>query len=239
MVKVDISGDAGAEVIIRYGESTYEDGRILMPDPLFKQFETGVYAKFTLGESSGLQTWEPDFSFTCARYIQVDGVALEPGQGLPVIHSVVGQHVSSASRKLGSMGTDKEDVNALIKACYWSYASNLFSYHTDCPQIEKFGWLEVTHLLALSILEMWRHSTLRFFKIFWIRRSQVVLFPQWRQKFAICVDRCMIPSHGAAHYASYPRSFIVIMALLRLYHGYISQPFGIWNIFEARNEGEA
>jgi hypothetical protein len=148
MVKVDISGDAGAEVIIRYGESTYEDGRILMPDPLFKQFETGVYAKFTLGESSGLQTWEPDFSFTCARYIQVDGVALEPGQGLPVIHSVVGQHVSSASRKLGSMGTDKEDVNALIKACYWSYASNLFSYHTDCPQIEKFGWLEVTHLLA-------------------------------------------------------------------------------------------
>lgn len=25
---------------------------------------------------------------------------------------------------------------------------NLFSYHPDCPQIEKFGWLEVTHLLA-------------------------------------------------------------------------------------------
>ncbi|KAF3316796.1 hypothetical protein TWF173_001460 [Orbilia oligospora] len=148
MIKIEVEGDAGSEVIIRYGETTYDDGRILMPDPLFKEFETGVYSKFILGNVPGPQMWEPDFSFTCARYIQVDGVSLEPGQGLPVIRSAIGQHVSTASRRLGKMQTDKEDCNALIKACYWSYASNLFSYHTDCPQIEKFGWLEVTHLLA-------------------------------------------------------------------------------------------
>ncbi|KAF5015134.1 hypothetical protein F66182_13638, partial [Fusarium sp. NRRL 66182] len=46
------------------------------------------------------------------------------------------------------MRTDKEDVNSLLNALYWTFQSNLFSYHTDCPQIEKFGWLEVTHLLA-------------------------------------------------------------------------------------------
>ncbi|KAI9035582.1 bacterial alpha-L-rhamnosidase-domain-containing protein [Aspergillus affinis] len=40
------------------------------------------------------------------------------------------------------------DVNALINACYWTFSSNIFSYHTDCPQIEKFGWLDVTSLLA-------------------------------------------------------------------------------------------
>ncbi|GJC83603.1 hypothetical protein ColLi_06441 [Colletotrichum liriopes] len=47
-----------------------------------------------------------------------------------------------------SESTDKDDANSLINMCYWSFVSNLFSYHTDCPQIEKFGWLEVTHLLA-------------------------------------------------------------------------------------------
>lgn len=46
------------------------------------------------------------------------------------------------------MKTDKDDANQLLNACYRSYSSNLFSYHTDCPQTEKFGWLEVTHLLA-------------------------------------------------------------------------------------------
>ncbi|KAF1915644.1 bacterial alpha-L-rhamnosidase-domain-containing protein [Ampelomyces quisqualis] len=145
MVKLQVSGSAGSTVIVRFSETVDEGGRVLMPDPLFKQFETGVFCKFSLA-GNGIETWEPDFCFTSARYIQVEGVALEPGRGLPVVHSIASRHVSSAARRLGSLETDKEDVNALINMCYWSFSSNLFSYHTDCPQVEKFGWLEVTHL---------------------------------------------------------------------------------------------
>lgn len=148
MVKVVVEGAAGSEITIRYGETAYEDGTVKMPDPLFKEFETKVYSTFFLAGTRGPETWEPDFSFTSARYIQVEGVSLTPVSDLPIIHSAVGQHVSSASRRLGEMNTDKVDVNSLLKALKWTYASNLFSYHTDCPQIEKFGWLEVTHLLA-------------------------------------------------------------------------------------------
>lgn len=147
MIKLEVTGPVGAEVIVRFSETIGEDGRVLMPDPLFKQFETGVFCKFTLS-GNGTETWEPDFCFTSARYVQVEGVALEEEQGLPVVHSIASRHVSSAARRLGSLKTDKEDVNALINMCYWSFASNLFSYHTDCPQVEKFPWLEVTHLLA-------------------------------------------------------------------------------------------
>ncbi|KAF4920571.1 hypothetical protein CGCVW01_v006758 [Colletotrichum viniferum] len=148
MVRIEASGPAGAGVIVRYSESVDETGRVLMPDPLFKEFETKVYSKITLAGTGSIEVWEPDFSFTSARYIQVEVVSLNEGEGLPVIHSVVGRHVSSAARRLGTMKTDVEDANALINMCYWSFVSNLFSYHTDCPQIEKFGWLEVTHLLA-------------------------------------------------------------------------------------------
>jgi hypothetical protein len=147
MIKIEVRGPPGADIIVRFSESIGEDGRVLMPDPLFKQFETGVFCKFTLA-GNGIESWGPDFCFTSARYIQVEGVALEDGQGFPVVHSIVSRHVSSAARRLGSLKTDKEDMNALINMCYWSFVSNLFSYHTDCPQIEKFGWLEVTHLLA-------------------------------------------------------------------------------------------
>ena len=147
MVRIEVSGPAGSEIVVRYSETVDENGAVFMPDSLFKEFEYGVYSKITLS-GDGVESWEPDFSFTSARYIQVEGVALETDTGLPVIHSVVGRHVSSAARRLGSMTTDKDDVNALINMCYWSFTSNLFSYHTDCPQIEKFGWLEVTHLLA-------------------------------------------------------------------------------------------
>lgn len=147
MIKIQVSGPAGSEIIVRFSETIGEDGKVLMPDPLFKAFETDVFCKVTLA-GTGIETWEPDFCFTSARYIQVEGVSLEANQGLPVVHSVVSRHVSSAARQLGHVKTDKEDVNGLINMCYWSFVSNLFSYHTDCPQIEKFGWLEVTHLLA-------------------------------------------------------------------------------------------
>ncbi|UQC75398.1 uncharacterized protein CLUP02_02052 [Colletotrichum lupini] len=148
MIRVQVSGPAGAQVIVKFSESVDETGRVLMPDPLFKDFETKVFSKITLAGTGDIETWEPDFSFTSARYIQIEGVSLQTGEDLPVVHSVVGRHISSASRRLGTLKTDKPDANALIDMCYWSFVSNLFSYHTDCPQIEKFGWLEVTHLLA-------------------------------------------------------------------------------------------
>ncbi|KAL4757654.1 glycoside hydrolase family 78 protein [Aspergillus foveolatus] len=147
MPRVEVSGFAGSEIIIRYSETVDDEGSVFMPDPLFKEFEYGVYSKFILS-GTGVETWTPDFSFTSARYIQIEGASLDETDNLPTIHSVSARHISSAARQLGYVKTDKNDVNDLINACYWTFSSNIFSYHTDCPQIEKFGWLEVTSLLA-------------------------------------------------------------------------------------------
>lgn len=147
MVRVEASGRAGAKYRVKYSETIGEDGMVLMPDPLFKQFETHVYSDVTLAGLGEREVWTPDFSFTSARYIQIEGASVDGESDGPIIHSVTARHVSSAARKLGYVKTDKEDVNALINACYWTFSSNIFSYHTDCPQIEKFGWLEVSSLL--------------------------------------------------------------------------------------------
>ncbi|KAB8247072.1 bacterial alpha-L-rhamnosidase-domain-containing protein [Aspergillus flavus] len=147
MVQLEVSGPSASEVIVRCAETLGDNGEVFMPDPLFKEFEHNVYSKIIL-TGEGRETWTPDFCFTSARYVQVEGVSDSDSDNLPTIHSLSAQHVSSAARQLGHLKTDKEDVNALINACYWTFASNIFSYHTDCPQIEKFGWLEVTSLLA-------------------------------------------------------------------------------------------
>lgn len=147
MVRVEASGKEGAEYRVKYSETIGDDGMVLMPDPLFKEFETHVYSKVTLCGRGESEAWSPDFSFTSARYIQIEGASLGGEDGLPIIRSVTARHISSSADQLGFVKTDKEDVNALINACYWTFSSNIFSYHTDCPQIEKFGWLEVTSLL--------------------------------------------------------------------------------------------
>ncbi|KAJ4262872.1 hypothetical protein NW762_006485 [Fusarium torreyae] len=147
MIRIAASGPAGARYRVKYSETIGDDGLVLMPDPLFKEFETGVYSSIALAGHEDQEVWTPDFSFTSARYIQIEGASLDNDDGLPVIHSLTARHISSAAPRLGFVKTDKEDINALINACYWTFSSNIFSYHADCPQIEKFGWLEVTSLL--------------------------------------------------------------------------------------------
>ncbi|OCT46893.1 putative alpha-l-rhamnosidase protein [Cladophialophora carrionii] len=148
MVRLELKGPSGSIVRVRYSETLGENGLVVMPDALFKDFETRLYSKITLAGPGGNECWMPDFSFTSARYVQIEGASLHADDDLTEICSFTAWHVSSASRRIGNMKTDKEDVNALIDACHWSFSSNIFSLHTDCPQIEKFGWLEVTWLLA-------------------------------------------------------------------------------------------
>ncbi|TGO91504.1 hypothetical protein BPOR_0026g00280 [Botrytis porri] len=135
MTEIEVEGEAGSETIIRYEETTHEDGIICMPVPLFKEFETKVYSKFILAGTGGKEHWTPDFCFTGARYIQIEGVrnAKFTESKLPILHSVCGRHVSSAPSRLGTMKTDKNEVKALLSALKWTSSSNLFSYHTVCP----------------------------------------------------------------------------------------------------------
>ncbi|TGO41596.1 hypothetical protein BHYA_0019g00250 [Botrytis hyacinthi] len=141
MTEIEVEGGAGSEIIIRYGETTYGDGTICMPDPLFKEFETKVYSKFILAGTGAKEHWTPDFCFTSARYIQIEGVcnAKDTELKLPLLHSVCGRYVSSASSRLGTMKTDKEDASALLSPLKWTFSSNLFSYHTVPYTIQSPG----------------------------------------------------------------------------------------------------
>ncbi|KZM26570.1 uncharacterized protein EKO05_0005416 [Ascochyta rabiei] len=148
-VKLQVRGPAGAEVLIRFPKTIDNEGRVLMPNPIFQQFETGVFCKYTL-PGNGILTWEPDFCVTSAQYTQVESVALESKNPnhLRVVVSLDSRPISSAARRLGCITTDKDDENQPINVCYCAFIPSFFSYHTDCPQIEEFGWPEATHLLA-------------------------------------------------------------------------------------------
>lgn len=57
MVRAIASGIAGQGYRAKYSETIGEDGLVLMPDPLFKEFETGVYSKITLAGQGDQEVW--------------------------------------------------------------------------------------------------------------------------------------------------------------------------------------
>jgi alpha-L-rhamnosidase len=143
-------GPAGTTVTIRPGE-------LLASTGLVSQDSSGspVYFSYTL-EGSGTEVWHPRFAYTGFRYLQVEGAvpaaqaATFPGR--PQIVSLTGEFIYASAENVGQFTSSDADLNHIHALILAAIRSNLQNVLTDCPQREKLGWLEVSHLLAPSIM---------------------------------------------------------------------------------------
>ncbi|KAK6523215.1 hypothetical protein TWF694_006107 [Orbilia ellipsospora] len=83
---------------------------------------------------SGVEEWEPEFTFHGFRYVQVDPWI----EGLEVVVKVYG---SDLPRGITTFKSSHRELNRLVENAQWSARANFFSVCTDCPQRdERLGW---------------------------------------------------------------------------------------------------
>lgn len=97
------------------------------------------------------ETWQPQFFYQGARYLQVELYAAESQTILPVIEELEGVVVHSSAAPIGSFSCSNELFNRIHALVRWAQRSNLMSVLTDCPHREKLGWLEQYHLNGPSL----------------------------------------------------------------------------------------
>ncbi|AIQ51389.1 family 78 glycoside hydrolase catalytic domain [Paenibacillus sp. FSL R7-0331] len=147
MFEIYASGPAGSKVIIKPGELMREDGTIATP------WDIVTYSEFILAGTGEVEVWKPDFSYYGARWVQIEGCTRdEADTGRPMIHDVKGHFITSASQDTGTLSTDDVRIDKLADIITKAIESNLQSVHTDCPTIEKLGWLEASALMGPSIV---------------------------------------------------------------------------------------
>ncbi|MCC5844988.1 MAG: family 78 glycoside hydrolase catalytic domain [Verrucomicrobia bacterium] len=138
--RIMVSGEAGEEVVIRYGEQLDSEGRL----------DTGEIDKFILDggfqtdryrlKGGGGEIWEPRFSYHGFQYIQISTRA--------ELFRVEGRVVHTAFAQIGKFIASDPAINRLQKITVRSYLSNFTSIPTDCPHREKNGWTGDAHLAA-------------------------------------------------------------------------------------------
>ena len=96
------------------------------------------------------ETWQPRFVYHGFRYLEVTGFPYEPTKD-----SFTYCVLRMDNDVTGSFETDHKVLNAIAKITDRSIESNMFNEFTDCPQIEKLGWLETTHLMFHSMAFGW------------------------------------------------------------------------------------
>ncbi len=133
-VQIEVEGDPGSTVQIRYAEKIDEHGRI---DQLgISRFvTTGLFQtdRYTL-KGGGQEIWHPRFAYHGFRYAEITI------EGNAEISAVEAQALGTDFRQIGSIVSSDEVLNALHRNACWSYRSNFTGIPTDCPQREKQGW---------------------------------------------------------------------------------------------------
>jgi len=142
---ITVNGNSGDTIRIFCAELINADGTA-------NQRATGSPSYFTyILKGSGDEDWQPRFSYTGFRYMQVHCIPKDTLKQPPVVKNIEGLHIRNATGSTGSFFCTNELFNKTYKLIDWAIKSNSVSVFTDCPHREKLGWLEQTHLMGTSI----------------------------------------------------------------------------------------
>lgn len=155
IVRIRVRGPAGAIVRLLPGELLNPDGTVTQAT-----FHGPMWWSYTLRGDKAGESWEPLFGYCGFRYVQVEWT---PGPGMagaksgmtPLRGELLGlagitQHSNSAL--VGHFSTSSEMLNKIHALIIAAMHNNQVTLLTDCPEREKLGWLEQTHLLAVSLM---------------------------------------------------------------------------------------
>ena len=81
------------------------------------------------------ESWFPKFFYYGCRYLQVECQS-PAGEKLPVVKSLEGMVVHSASEPVGEFECSNALFNRIRKLVRWAQRSNMMSLMTDCPHRE-------------------------------------------------------------------------------------------------------
>ena len=149
IVRLTVRGKRGSKVTLRPAE-------ILRNGTVYQRCMPGYAWTYTLHgpeQSAGNQqpsttaeTWQPQFSYTGFRYVEV-----QADEGVEVLE-LTGLHTSADVAETGRFECSDTLLNRIYTLIDWAVSSNLASITTDCPTREKLGWQEQNHLMAYSMM---------------------------------------------------------------------------------------
>jgi alpha-L-rhamnosidase len=130
-IRLQVQGKSGDTVILRHAEMLDKQGNFYTEN-LRAAKQT---IRYTL-KDSGIETFEPHFTFQGFRYVAVDGY---PGN--LTLDSLTGIVIHSDMTPEGEFETSSSLINQLQHNIVWGQKGNFLDVPTDCPQRdERLGW---------------------------------------------------------------------------------------------------
>ncbi len=144
--EIEVSGQRGSAVKLIPGELLDERGFVTQRSAAESPSNQTSFTYVLKGE--GKETWHPRFTYYGFRYVQVE----TSGADMSIVKHLDGRFLHDALVTNGEFTSSNELLNRIHVLITRAMLSNLFSVMTDCPQREKLGWLEQTHLASGALM---------------------------------------------------------------------------------------
>lgn len=119
-------------------------------------------------KGEGQEIWHPLFCYQGFQYLEIEGYHEELSK-----ENFRYCIVRTENNKKGYFRCSEDSLNKINGMVEHSIESNMFSTFTDCPQIEKLGWIETSHLMFPSVASTYDIAAWMRKIIFDILHSQV------------------------------------------------------------------
>ena len=139
IVRLTVRGKRGSTVTLRPAE-------LLKDNHVYQRCAPNYAWTYTLRGDAGGETWQPQFSYTGFRYVEV-----EADDDVEILE-LTALHTSADVAEVGHFECSDTLLNRIYTLIDWAISSNLASITTDCPTREKLGWQEQNHLMAASMM---------------------------------------------------------------------------------------
>ncbi|MBM6750567.1 family 78 glycoside hydrolase catalytic domain [Mediterraneibacter glycyrrhizinilyticus] len=144
VVEIHVSGKKGQKIRVSCAEKVDSHD---VPVP-----SAHTYCVFTLSGNEN-DVFIPKFCYSAGRWVTVENAEEGELSGSGIkIHSVIGHFVSSGAEEKGDFKASDPRYKEIFNLILNAIDSNLNHVHTDCPTVEKLGWLETDHLMGPSIM---------------------------------------------------------------------------------------
>jgi len=132
-MRINVHGNAGDSVKLRFAETLQKDGEIYTEN-LRSARCTDVY--ILKGDKAG-ESWAPVFIYHGFRYVEVSGLKY-----VPSVTDFTAEVVSDEMEQLGTLTTSNDVLNQVLKNAWWGIRDNYKGMPVDCPQRdERQPWL--------------------------------------------------------------------------------------------------
>jgi alpha-L-rhamnosidase len=141
-LRIRVAAPAGTEIRLRFAETLSADGAL-------DTASTGVFATGVeqidryICNGSGVEVWEPRFTYHGFRYVEVAG-----WPGTPTADDLTGVVVHTELPVAGQFVCADERLNQLHRMALWTHRGNVHSIPEDCPARERCGWLGDANVVA-------------------------------------------------------------------------------------------